>query len=161
MKFQKDDGGYQRIDPNLTPMIDVCFQLILFFIVNMRLFSPEGDLSIEMSVRPSRAGVSKNADLPTITVRLSADGNGDLAGIRMGQRSLASLKDLQAHVRELVAMSHGSAAAAAEIEIDCDYNLKFEYAMNAMTAISGNATGDESAVPLVGKLRFAPPRKPT
>ena len=51
----------------------------------------------------------------------------------------------------------GSLAASTEIELDCDYNLRFEYTINAITAVSGEVRNGE-IVKLIEKIKFAPPR---
>ena len=53
----------------------------------------------------------------------------------------------------------GSLAATAEVELHCDYQLKYDYAMQALTAVSGYLTDDGQRVALVEKIRFAPRRK--
>jgi hypothetical protein len=41
------------------------------------------------------------------------------------------------------------------------YNLKFEYIVDALTAISGFVADDhQTIVRMIEKIRFAPPRKP-
>ena len=170
MKFKKSSGEYQRLDPNMTPMIDVCFQLILFFIANMRLFSPEGDFAIEMPAGSPRASIGKDADTPIITVRLKADRNGKLAknGIEIGlggdrgQRPLTSLRELRSHVRAILRLDEGGPATPTNIEVafDCDYNLKYEYVMAALTAVSGYPGSDSKIVHMIEKVRFLPPRAP-
>jgi hypothetical protein len=52
----------------------------------------------------------------------------------------------------------GSLAASAEVELDCDYNLKYEHVIEAITAVSGSVTPDGQITKLVEKIKFAPPR---
>ena len=51
----------------------------------------------------------------------------------------------------------GSIAESTEIELDCDYRLRFEYVINAITAVSGTIR-DGQIVKLIEKIKFAPPR---
>ena len=45
-----------------------------------------------------------------------------------------------------------------EIEIDTDYNLRYEYVIRAITAVSGYKDGNE-VVKLIEKIKFAKPRR--
>ena len=40
MKIEKGGGEFKKIEVNMTPMIDACFLLIIFFILTLKLFSP-------------------------------------------------------------------------------------------------------------------------
>jgi biopolymer transport protein ExbD len=155
-------GELEKLEMNMTPMIDVCFQLIIFFMVSLRLFSPEGDFSIAMPLASPSAGQIVEDAPPPMKVRLRADSDGNLAGIQMGQRTLLSFKDLRSHIFEICRMDRGPGAAAAnaEVEIDSDYNLKFRYIMDALTAVAGYVDADkQTIVRMIEKIRFAPPRK--
>ena len=46
-----------------------------------------------------------------------------------------------------------------EVELDCDYQLKYEHVMRAITAISGYIDPDTGRViRVIEKIKFAPPR---
>jgi biopolymer transport protein ExbD len=162
MQFRKSSGEYQRLDPNMTPMIDVCFQMILFFIANMRLFSPEGDFSIVMPAGSPRAGINNADALIPIKVYLHANRSGRLAGIEMQNRQLKTLRELRAQVRAILGLDRGGTPPHdAEVQLECDYNLKYEHVMAALTAISGYPSEDnKNIVHMIEKVRFAPPRAP-
>ena len=163
MRYGKGSGDFQRVEMMMTPMIDVCFQMIMFFVVNMRIFSPEGNFNIEMPAASAQAGVaSDDAQIPPIKIRLRADKEGNLAGIRMGQRPIRTFKELRREIRQLCGADRGPAAASAspEVEFECDYNLKYEYVVDAVTAISGYlANDDQTVVRMIEKIRFTPPQQ--
>ena len=46
-----------------------------------------------------------------------------------------------------------------EVEIDCDYGLKYEHVMAAITAVSGKLAQGQ-IVKLAERITFAPPRGP-
>ncbi len=162
MKFKKT-GDSERVELNMTPMIDVCFQLIIFFMLSLKLFSAEGDFSIAMPVAAPRDGLPPdNPQLP-IKVRLISDRDGNLTSIQMGHRSVASFKALNKQIREVAKLDRGPAAppSDSEVELDCDYNLRFEYVVDALSAVAGFVSDDkQSIVRMVEKIKFAPPRKP-
>jgi hypothetical protein len=45
-----------------------------------------------------------------------------------------------------------------EVELDLDYQLRYEYVIRAITSVTGHRQGDE-IIRLVNRLKFAPPRK--
>lgn len=133
-----------------------------FFIANMRLYEPEGDFNITMPQASSPNGVGaipKDTDVLTIKIRLLADKNGRLAGIRMGERPLTSLKFLREHIKQLCADCSQS-AAVPEIEFDCASTLKYDCVVDAVTAVSGYVAEDgQTIVPIVKNVKFTPPPK--
>ena len=64
-----------KIDINMTPMIDVVFQLITFFMLTLKDVSVEGDFDIKMPLGPSRGAVEDDP-LPPIRVKMTAGADG-------------------------------------------------------------------------------------
>jgi biopolymer transport protein ExbD len=166
VRFGKTSGDFQRVEMMMTPMIDVCFQMIIFFVANMRIFSPEGNFNIEMPSAPATTQVGAASDekqLPAIRVRLRADKEGNLAGLQMGQRKLGTFQDLTREIKQITGADRGPAAASSgpEVEFECDYNLKYEYVIDAVTAVSGYVShDDQTVVRMIEKIRFlSPPAK--
>jgi len=91
-------------------------------------------------------------------VRLVAGPGGELAAIRFGDRLLGT--DFQKLRQSVVAVVGAnptpSVLGSTEIELDCDYNLKYLYVVQAITAVSGYVK-DGQVVRLVEKIKFAPP----
>jgi biopolymer transport protein ExbD len=158
-------------------MIDVCFQIIIFFIANMRIILPEGDFNVTMPAAAPGRGVSapgtgpgiapgsgdKAAELPAIKIRLYADRNGSLASMQIGERQIATFKELRNWFRGLCGTDRGPAAGAAspEVEIDFDYNLRYEHVMETVNAISGYPTEDKrNVVRMIEKIKFGTLRRP-
>ena len=78
----------------------------------------------------------------------------------MGQRPIRTFKELRREIRQLCGIDRGPAAASTspEVEFECDYNLKYEYVVDAVTAISGYlANDDQTVVRMIEKIRFTPP----
>ena len=163
MKIEKDSGEFKKFELNMTPMIDACFLLIVFFMLTLRLLSPEGDFSITMPLTSPRPNSRPFPESPPIKIRLAAHPDGKLASIQMGLRKLTSFAELHNQIREVVALDRSGPAAPnnAEIELDCDYNLKYEYVVEALNAVSGYVANDkQTIVRMIEKVRFAPPRNP-
>jgi biopolymer transport protein ExbD len=162
MKIGKGGVEQEKLGMNMTPMIDVCFQLIIFFMLSLRLYSPEGDFSIKMPLAAPQAALPDESQIPPIQVRLRADRHGNLVGIQMGQRTLTTFEELRRQIRTIAGLDRGPSGTPgnAEVEFDCDYNLKFEYVVDALTAVAGYLADDgQTIVRMIEKIRFAPPRK--
>ena len=154
--------GEEKIELQMTPMIDIVFLMLIFFVMTFKIVSPEGDFSIKMPRHAPSEGRPPDAQLPPITVRMKADADGRLSGIRMGQKGLGiSFAALHSEIRALIGDDRGpgSFADTAEVELDCDYQLKYEYVMRAITAISGYIDPNSGRViRVIEKIKFAPPR---
>jgi biopolymer transport protein ExbD len=149
-----------KVEMQMTPMIDVVFQLLTFFIFSFKIATVEGDFHIKMPLAAAQQSATPPPTLPPIQVRLTAGPNGELTGIRMGQQQLPDFEALHLQIRSLLPASPiPGASDGAEVELDCDYNLKYENVIQAITSVSGYV-GDEGVVRLVEKIKFAPPRPP-
>jgi biopolymer transport protein ExbD len=158
MKF-KTATSDTKVAIDMTPMIDIVFQLLSFFIMTLKIGAAEGDFYIKMPLAAPRAGAPDPNQIPPIKVRMRADAGGNLAELILNERSFSGadrMKQLHNFVASQV--GDGSLAASAEVELDCDYNLKYEHVIEAITAVSGSVTPDGQITKLVEKIKFAPPR---
>ncbi len=154
----------EKIELQMTPMIDIVFQLLIFFIMTFKPEVPvEGDFSVRMPITAPAPDDPPDPQIPPIIVSLRANANGTLANILVGDVSFGTdfdklHKDLWGRVDDK--RGPGSQAAATEIELNCSYTLKYRYVIKAVTAISGHIdqeTGDP--VSLFDKIKFSPPKK--
>ena len=162
MKIRHTTGGLpDKIDINMTPMIDIVFQLLAFFIMSLKIVTMEGDFNIKMPLGAPQEATSNN-EIPPIKIRLTANPNGDINSISIGERALASYEGLHQHIINLVGdpRTGSTGAADAEVEIDADYHLKYENVIRAVTAVSGVRTADGHVVKMIEKIKFTPPRRP-
>ncbi|MCL4191335.1 MAG: biopolymer transporter ExbD [Thermoguttaceae bacterium] len=152
----------ERVELTMTPMIDVVFQLLIFFTLTFRFAAPEGNFSIKMPLVAMSSGEAETVELPPIKVRLTAGPGGRLAGIVMGARPVADFPTLRAEVRAIIGDDPGPGALeTTEVEFDCDYHLKYEYVIAAITAVSGYIDPETGQIQrIVEKINFAPPRAP-
>jgi biopolymer transport protein ExbD len=158
VKFKKR-GLPDKIPIDMTPMIDIVFQLLTFFCMTLKVVEEEGDFNIKMPLAAPRAGQPDPNQLPPMKVRMRADGNGNLVELVLNERAFSGptrWKQLHNHIASLV--GDGSLAASAEVELDCDYALKYEHVIEAITAVSGTIGADGQIVKLVEKIKFSPPR---
>jgi biopolymer transport protein ExbD len=148
-----------KVEMQMTPMIDIVFLLLIFFLFSFKIVAQEGDFNIRM---PVAGPVSQAIDtqLP-IKVRLTADAEGNLTGIQMADRKLPNFAALREQVISIVGNDAGPEVAdKTEAEIDFDFNLKYRFVIAAVTAMSGYVSPDGHIVKLIQKIKFAPPKKP-
>ena len=140
---------------DMTPMIDVVFQLLTFFILTFRIVEAEGDFAVRL---PLAAGPSASAldALPPLQIRLVAGPAGELAEVRLSERRLAGLAELHGEVQRL--LTDPAVAALSEAQLCCDSGLAYEHCIAAVTAISGDLQPDGTVRPLAAKIRFCEPR---
>lgn len=156
----KKRGLPDKIPIDMTPMIDIVFQLLTFFCMTLRVSAAEGDFNIKMPLAAPRAGLPDPNQLPPIKVRMRADANGNLIDLSLNDRTFNGpdrWRQLHNHIASLV--GEGSLAASAEVELDCDFNLKYAHVIEAITAVSGSVAPDGQVIKLVEKIKFAPPRQ--
>ena len=157
MKFQTREPDSAAFP--LAPMIDVVFLLLIFFVMTFKIVELEGDFSVRMPLAGSDSMTMDPTDLP-LKLRLQADEDGKLTTMSLNEISLGTDFDqLRANVVQLI----GTTAPAEgedgpEIEIDTDYNLRYEYVIRSITAVSGYKDGNE-VVKLIEKIKFAKPRR--
>jgi biopolymer transport protein ExbD len=147
-----------RISLDMTPMIDVVFQLLAFFLLTFRVFALEGDFNVKMPL--GGAPAPQSVPTPALHVRLTALPGGELAGIAVNGSAVESFAALHARVVNLVADERGPGGAAElpEVELDCDSQLGYRYVIDAVTAVSGRVDEQGQTIKLLDKIRFAPPR---
>jgi biopolymer transport protein ExbD len=153
----------EKIELQMTPMIDIVFQLLIFFIMTFKIVSLEGDFNIRMPTSAPAQSSTTDDLLPPMTLRLTAGVDGKMTGIRLNERSFENFDQLHQHVLNLVGTDTGpdSALEGAEIELDCDYGLNYEYVVAAITAVTGKVAEDGQVVKLIEKIKFSPPKTPS
>jgi len=145
---------------SMTSMIDIVFLLLIFFVMTFKIVEMEGDFSVRMPLASDSTGMVDDTELP-LKLRLQADANGRLTSIAMNEVQLGT--DFDSLRDTVIGLVGGvqpgeSEDGGPEVEIDTDYNLRYEYVIKAITAVSGYKIGDET-VKLIEKIKFAKPRR--
>ena len=156
----RNRAGEVKQEVNMTAMIDIVFLLLIFFMVTLKIVVQEGDFSVRMPLASNSSGAVDDTELP-LKLRLLADQNGRLVSMAMNDSQLGTDFDaLRDTVIKLVSNSKpgDGAESGPEVEIDTDYNLRYEYVIRAITAVSGYKVGDQT-VKLIEKIKFAKPRR--
>ncbi len=162
-------SGQDKVELQMTPMIDIVFQLLVFFVMTFKIVSQEGDFNIKMPLVDPSSGAVDDLQMPPMKVRLTADSSGRLNGVFLNERSLefslGSRVPMSSLRNEIVGIigddrGPGSYQEQAEIELDCDYGLQYVHVIEAITAISGYIDPNtRDVVKLVEKINLAPPRQ--
>lgn len=106
-----------EVEIQVTPMLDMAFQLLTFFILTYAPAPVEGQYS--MNLLPAAPAIDMNADAPveapleeasdvpallrTLTTSLYSRADGTLDQIRVGEVELASLDELREHLKVIKA----------------------------------------------------------
>lgn len=81
----------------MTPMIDVVFLLLIFFMVTVSATRPESDLATTLSPQSEQQGAAADFQ-PQI---VSVERNGDMVFYRLGSHQLSTRTELARLLREL------------------------------------------------------------
>ncbi len=162
MKIRHRDSG-DKVETQMSAMIDIVFQLLIFFMLTLKIIPEEGNFNISMPV--SAPSQSQEDPPPVIEykVRMLSDANGNLVDIRVGERSLGN--DLPGAFERLNndVRSWASSGTAynddLEVVIDADYNLHYRYLIKAMANSTSYVDGTGHKVKFLDKVRLAPPRR--
>lgn len=152
---RKEKMKTQRLQ--MTPLIDVVFLLLAFFIMTFKTLIPEGDFGINVPIEGENAPtpVMEQDVIEPLRIRLSADVNGNLSEIQVGTTKLGTdLRGLRRYVMELLGPTPTPQERTKwEAEIQTDYHLKYRYTIEAFTQISGYIA-DDNIVPLIEKINI-------
>lgn len=150
-----------KVQMEMSAMIDIVFQLLIFFMLTLKIIPEEGEFDINM---PLGATSASSSDSPNIdfTVRLISDRNGLLRDIQVGDRSMgnddAAFLRLNNEVKNH-AKSGGKFTDDLEVTLDADYELSYQFIIKAIANCTGYMEG-ERTVKFLEKIKFAHPREP-
>ena len=141
----------------MTPMIDIVFLLLSFFIMTFKIIAPEGDFNLRM---PPKGEQQDTFDTPPepIRVRLSASPGGGISLISFGEKPLGTnYIALRRAVLQYVSARGGPGKADVEVELNPDPHLRWEFVIEAVTAVTGELR-DGRIYKICDKVKFAPRR---
>jgi len=152
----------EKLETNMSAMIDVVFQLLIFFMLTLKIVEPEGDFNINMPAVGAPTQPTDDIQLPDIKVKLRANPDGSLAGLYLGGTSLGNdqdaFRELNSEIFTMISGAGADLAKEMEVEIDADYNLHFRNVINAVGACTGKIGSDGKVVKFVEKIKFSPPK---
>lgn len=144
--------GKRDVQLAMTPMIDIVFQLLVFFVMTLKIVAPEGDFSIKM---PLSAGEPQQSLAVPIEVRMLADANGRLSDLNLNGERLSGFPELRERIVTLTARADGQ--AELELALNADETLRYEHVIEAMNAVTGRREADGSITHFVERVRLVPP----
>ena len=174
-------SGDSEVELQMTPMIDIVFQLLIFFIMTFKIVVQEGDFNVKM---PKALGPGRTT-FPRFVVNLKSDQYGNLNEISIPSRTfplappdiplaispsatqkqfrqtvLAAFAQVREEVKHLVGKDTGPDSLRENVEavIAADDQLHYVYIIDAVTHISGFVE-DKHPVKLIQNIKFKPPQK--
>jgi biopolymer transport protein ExbD len=149
----------QEVAFPITPMLDMAFQLLAFFILTFKVPSAETHLDLDLpatsvalpagSQGAAHATQARNADTDVendLMVRAEADDLGDLKALWLGEARLPDLGTLGSRLRRYTTLLEGR---PLRVRFVADDSLRYEPAARVIATCS--AAG-------VGTIRLAQPR---
>ncbi len=163
MKLRRRQSA-DKIETQMAPMIDVVFQLLIFFMLTLKILEPEGDFNINMPIGQAAQSDSSEMNLD-IKVRLLANPDGSLQQVALGSRMLGNdelvFDRLNSEIIGMVGRPGSRMSDDIEVEIDADYNLHYGYAIQAVSACTGRIDPiTKQPVRYVEKVKFSKINRP-
>jgi len=147
----------RKIAIDMTPMIDIVFQLLTFFVMTLKIASAEGDFNIRMPASSPQPGIVYPENLPPIHLYLKSDEAGACTRVVMNDAEFTGPDRWDRVHRQLAAIvGEGNLAQEAEVELHCDPQLNYEHTIAAITAVSGRINADGKIIKLIEKIKFSP-----
>ena len=153
----------------VTPMLDMAFQLLAFFVLTFQVPSAETHLDLDLPVTPialpggpqgqARAGTERSVDADLendLFIRLEANDLGDLKALRLGEARLSDLDALGDRLRRYTEVLNGR---PLRVRLVADDGLRYEEAARVMAICSASGV---AAIRLSdpGSIPVSPPGKP-
>jgi len=148
----------------MAPMIDIVFQLLIFFMLNLKIVAPEGNFNINLPISaPSNA--PSDVNLPDIKVGLRSDRDGNLVQLTLGGNNLgndnAAFDRLNAEILKIIGRPGNPLTKDIEVELDADFECQYKYVVKAISRCTGRFDQKtQSVTRYIEKIKFAPPHKP-
>ena len=161
----KSSDKNEKVELQMTPMIDIVFQLLVFFIMTFNVVAQEGDFNIRMPAIGAPQDQLEDIEKQTLKVRMRADAAGNLKELKLDDAVLTTggnpVANLHNRILSKVQDAGGpdEAANLLEVEFECDYDLKYNNVIEAITAVSGSRARDSDKVSkLIEIIKFAQPK---
>lgn len=159
MKIQTTED--RNVKLNMTSMIDIVFQLLVFFIMTFKIVEMEGDFNVRMPLAAKESTSIEDVLPDLITVKLKVGAEGKIAGIDVDNGVEGDSyfdADMYSRLTDFVektidAEGDPSEAIETEVEFDIDFDLKYSYTVQAIESVSGKIV-DGQVKKLIEKIKF-------
>ena len=138
---------HDEVELQVTPMLDMAFQLLTFFILTYRAAPMEGQFSmnllpaapaIKMDAKEPPNSDAKNADVPqqlrTMTTQLRANPDGTLGQVNLEEIEVQGMDQLRAKLKDI--LDPAKELPFEQALIQADPNLKYEELMKVIDVFS-------------------------
>lgn len=158
--------GAKKVELQMTSMIDVVFQLLVFFIMTFNVVEAEGDFAIQLPGGPSQDEISCHMPIK-LRLHMTADARGQLDTMTFNNTVMNKSRpfdDLHQRVVDFLTKDGRPPEFRDEVEVvlKCDEQLHYDNVIQAITAVSGDrqfVDGQDVTTPLIEKVRFARPMR--
>ena len=162
MRYSRVNRDVEEVKLNMTAMIDIVFQLLVFFIMTFKVVAMEGDFDIKMPM----AAKNKTTDIENITtlitVKITAGDEGQITSLAVdnGQAGESFSNDIFQKLTQFVESTMGGAEGDPtlkedfEVEFDIDYGLRYEHTVKAIESVSGKVLPSGQIKTLVEKFKL-------
>ena len=163
MKFSRSsDRNEEEVKLNMTAMIDIVFQLLVFFIMTFKVVAMEGDFDIKMPMAAEKTTKDIENVTTLITVKITSDDQGQISSLSAdnGAQGESFSDDIFNQLTQFVESTMGGAEGEPsstdefEVEFDIDYGLRYEHTVKAIESVSGKVQADGSIKTLVEKFKL-------
>lgn len=139
MRLAKRGKRSNKVELNLTSMIDVIFLLLIFFLVNVGFSQSERELATEMR---AQAEAGKRANLEPVVVDFVPRDNG--FAYRVSSRTAPDLAGLTAILKQIPSKGNG-----AFVRVNDD--VPFGFAAGAVQAVTDAGFRSVQYIPVAGR----------
>ena len=149
----------------LVPLIDVMFLLLMFFVLNLRVTTPESRFTANLPEGPPSSATDPVASLSDIKVGLRSDREGRLTQLTLGSKNLGNdevaFERLSREILRIIGRPGHPLRRDIEVELDADFETQHRYVVKAVSVCTGRFDPQtQQLARYVEKIKFAPPHKP-
>jgi biopolymer transport protein ExbD len=162
MPQRRDVKAPEKVDIQMTPMIDIVFQLMAFFLMTFKVASVEGDFNLKLPKAERSAGAA-NTQSEMLTIKLRSTANGELASLQIqgsgpinGKAVPSPYRQLRNFVEIKVSQARSAGQEEPEIQIDADDLLRYSNIIDTIEAVSATRGPNGEFQQLAKKVKFAP-----
>lgn len=138
MRFSSPQAN-RRVPTDMTPMIDVVFQLLVFFLFTFKITPVEGEIGVNMPpITAGSAVAQEESTFEHVLIRLNAGVDGGLEEVRLGDNVLGGGEAGLRALSELLKDSFGGPGGAisdVEVEIDAERTLRYYWVIRSTNAV--------------------------
>lgn len=141
----------------MTPMIDIVFQLLAFFIITFRITALEGDFNILMPIQTSSPEDVPPLDQPVV-VKISADSERNVSSVEMDGEILNPENPFDELNKKIASIANQPKDPTSEeqlvVEFVIDYKLRYIHTVEGVTAVVGKKMDDGTRIQYADQIKL-------